>query len=337
VSAARPRISACIIARDEAAALPRCIASLGTLCDEVCVLDTGSRDETVAVAAALGAVIHTDTGCNGADGLILDFSQARNESLRLASGAWILQIDADEVLLAGHDALRETVSRDDLDVLGITLRNGRASWMGTRFFRAAAVRGYVGRVHERLDHHGRFAAARDVVIENRPDKAGKEESSPRNLRLLRLEVAENPQDSRAWYYLGNEERKAGDYGAAIAAYRRSMAGGNHPFSRFHAPYYLAISCYLDRRYAEALAAVEQAIAIDPRYAEGHCLRGDVRRALGDPAAAVLDYQQALRTGGPPADAVFAVNLAAYHEYPARRLAELNAGGLQPLEGDAAHR
>jgi glycosyltransferase involved in cell wall biosynthesis len=335
VIATRPRISACIIARDEAALLPRCIASLETLCDEVCVLDTGSRDDTVAVARALGAVVDTDIGCNAADGLILDFSRARNRSLRLASGEWILQIDADEVLLSGHDALREAAGRDDVDVLGITLRNGRASWMGTRFFRARAVRGYVGRVHERLDHSGRFAAARDVVIENRPDKTGKETSSSRNLRLLRLEVAENPQDSRAWYYLGNEERKQGNYRPAIDAYAKSIEGGNHKFSRFHAPYYMAACCFLDRRYAEALEAVDRAIAVDPRYGEGYCLRGDVQLALGDRAAAILDYRQALRIGGPPADSVFAVNIACYGEYPARRLAELGASAEQAEHSDAA--
>lgn len=335
MSATRPRISACIIARDEAALLPRCIASLGTLCDEICVLDTGSRDDTVAVARSLGAVVDGDITCNAADGLILDFSRARNQSLRLASGEWILQIDADEVLLSGHDALREIASRDDVDVLGITLRNANKSWMGTRFFRARAVHGFVGRVHERLDHRGRFAAARDVVIENLPDKRGKEPSSSRNLRLLRLEVAENPQESRAWYYLGNEEQLAGNYRAAINAYEESIRGGNHSFSRFHARYYIAMCWVRDRRYADALESVDRAIAIDPRYGEGHCLRGDVRLALGDRAAAILDYEQALRCGGPPADAVFVVNLACYGEYPARRLAELKASAEQALHSDAS--
>jgi glycosyltransferase involved in cell wall biosynthesis len=324
VTTTRPRISACIIARDEAALLARCVASIKTLCDEICVLDTGSRDDTVAVARALDARVGSDATCNGADGRIADFSHARNQSLGLARGEWILQIDADEVLLSGHDALRDAVARDEADVLGVTLRNGEAAWMGTRFFRASAARGYVGRVHERLDYQGRFAAAREVVIENRPDKAGKESSSTRNLRLLRLEVAERPTESRAWYYLGNEERRAGDHRAAIHAYEKSMEFGNHGASRFHAPYNIAVCCFLDGRYADALQAVDRALQIDPRYGEGHCLRGDAWLMLGDRAAAMLDYERALALGGPPADAVFAVTQACYGEYPARRLAELRA-------------
>lgn len=334
MNALRPLVSACIIVRDEARLLPRCIASLGTVCDEICVLDTGSRDETVAVARSLGAVVASDIGCNGADGLIVDFAYARNASLRLASGTWILQIDADELLLSGHDGLRQTALRDDVDVLGITLRHAGTSWMGTRFFRASAVRGYVGRVHERLDHSGRFAAARDVVIENRPDKTGKEPASSRNLRLLRLQVEEHPHEARGWYYLGNEERRVGNYRAAVTAYERSIAIGNHGFSRFHAPYYIAVCYFLDQRYTDALAAVERAIAIDPRYGEGHCLRGDIRLVLNEHHAAIGDYQRALHCGGPPEDAVFAVDLACYDAYPARRLAELtaNAGHNEAASG-----
>lgn len=322
MTSARPKISACIIARDEAARLARCFASIQTLCDEICVLDTGSRDDTLAVAQALGAVVAQDTSCNGADGRIADFSQARNRSLGLARGEWILQIDADEVLLSGHETLREAAARDEADVLGVTLRNGQAAWMGTRFFRARAVRGYLGRVHERLDHYGRFAAARQVVIENRPDKTGKESASSRNLRLLRLDVAERPTESRAWYYLGNEERRAGDHRAAIHAYEKSIEHANHGVSRFHAPYNIAVCCFLDGRYRDALEAVDRALAIDPRYGEAHCLRGDVWLMLGDPAAAILDYERALGLGGPPDDAVFAITQACYGEYPARRLAQL---------------
>lgn len=319
-----PRLSACIIARDEAKVLSRCIDSLQNVCDEVCVLDTGSCDDTIAVARSLGALVASDTGCNEENGLIADFAYARNASLRLARGRWIVQIDADELLLAGHDTLRRIAESEEVDVLGITLRNGEASWMGTRVFRATAVRGFVGRVHERLDYTGRFAATREVIIENRPDKTGKESASARNLRLLRREVRENPDESRAWYYLGNEARKIGDYASAITAYERSISGGRHRFSRFHAPYYVAVCYVLDRRYVDALYAVERAIAQDDRYAEGHCLRGDILRLLGKNAEAVGDYERALACGAPPADAVFPVDPTCYDRYPTQRLAEMGA-------------
>lgn len=57
--------------------------------DEICLLDTGSKDKTPEIARAAGAKVDTGEWNQ-------DFSAARNTSLELASGDWILQIDADE-------------------------------------------------------------------------------------------------------------------------------------------------------------------------------------------------------------------------------------------------
>lgn len=83
------RLSACLIARDEGSNLPRCLASLRGVVDEICLLDTGSRDRTVEIARDFGAKV----GFRAWD---QDFSAARNACLELASGDWILQVDADE-------------------------------------------------------------------------------------------------------------------------------------------------------------------------------------------------------------------------------------------------
>lgn len=85
-------LSACLIVRDEERFLDRCLASLRGHVDEICVLDTGSSDRTVEIARSHGAIL----GHRPWDD---DFSAARNASLDLASGDWILQIDADEELV----------------------------------------------------------------------------------------------------------------------------------------------------------------------------------------------------------------------------------------------
>lgn len=86
-------LSACLIVRDEERFLDRCLASLRGHVDEICVLDTGSSDRSVEIARSHGAIV----GFRPWDD---DFSAARNASLDLASGDWILQIDADEELVA---------------------------------------------------------------------------------------------------------------------------------------------------------------------------------------------------------------------------------------------
>jgi hypothetical protein len=87
VSSARATISACVIAQDEEERLPACLDSLA-FCDEVVVVDGGSRDATVALAERAGArVIHQTW---------LGFAAQRNVALDHARSDWVLEIDADE-------------------------------------------------------------------------------------------------------------------------------------------------------------------------------------------------------------------------------------------------
>jgi hypothetical protein len=80
-------ITACIIARDEAEALPECLASV-SFCHEIVVVDSGSTDSTVAIARAAGARVVEQPW--------LGFAAQRNVALDHARGQWVLEIDADE-------------------------------------------------------------------------------------------------------------------------------------------------------------------------------------------------------------------------------------------------
>ena len=84
----RPRLSAVIIALNEAGRIGRCIDSL-RFADEIIVLDGGSSDDTVALAQAHSARVEVATDWTG-------FGPQKNRALALASGDWILSLDADE-------------------------------------------------------------------------------------------------------------------------------------------------------------------------------------------------------------------------------------------------
>ncbi|NJL01053.1 MAG: tetratricopeptide repeat protein [Spirulinaceae cyanobacterium SM2_1_0] len=85
------KLSLCTIVKDEAESLPACLDSVREVVDEMIVLDTGSTDDTIAVAEQAGAIVHTYTWNN-------DFAAARNEALKHVSGDWVLVLDADERL-----------------------------------------------------------------------------------------------------------------------------------------------------------------------------------------------------------------------------------------------
>src|SRR4051794_31087896 len=97
-------VSLCLIARDEEANLPACLASAAGLAAEVVVVDTGSADRTREVAAGLGAKVVDFPWCD-------DFAAARNAGIDRASGAWIFWLDADDPLdPPNRDRLRDLLA-----------------------------------------------------------------------------------------------------------------------------------------------------------------------------------------------------------------------------------
>jgi tetratricopeptide (TPR) repeat protein len=98
-------LSFCTIVKNEAANLPRCLASVKPYVDEMVIIDTGSTDDTVSIAQQYGAKIGHFEWCN-------DFAAARNYALSMVVGDWILTLDADEELVvqskqALSDAIQE--------------------------------------------------------------------------------------------------------------------------------------------------------------------------------------------------------------------------------------
>jgi glycosyltransferase involved in cell wall biosynthesis len=84
-------LSACLIVKNEAHCLPRCLSSLQAVADELIVADTGSHDTSVEIASQYQARVVHFTWQN-------HFGLMRNQALALAQGDWILSIDADEWL-----------------------------------------------------------------------------------------------------------------------------------------------------------------------------------------------------------------------------------------------
>ena len=99
-------ISLCMIVKDEAANLPHCLESVKGCVDEILILDTGSRDDTIAIAESYGAKVNAMEWGN-------DFAAARNQSIASATGDWILVLDADESLTAAGRELLQQVQTGD--------------------------------------------------------------------------------------------------------------------------------------------------------------------------------------------------------------------------------
>lgn len=164
-------LSGVVICKNEADRIARCIGSLVPVCAEVVVLDSGSTDDTVAIALALGArVEHQDW---------LGFARQKNAAIQRASQPWVILLDADEWLGAEAQARLHTLFAggvvEHADVwqlprrthfLGHPMRGGSfAREPVERLFRAH-LRHAVRPVHEFLDTSGQRVARSDIRLEH---------------------------------------------------------------------------------------------------------------------------------------------------------------------------
>ena len=155
---ARPRLSVILITLNEAHGLERCLRSVD-FADEIVVVDSGSTDDTVALARAAGARVAVQADWPG-------FGRQKNRALDLATGDWVLSIDADEVVTPGlRDAILAAVrAPGHADAFRIRRRSCFAGkplrfgdWLGdrvVRLFRRGRARFSDDVVHERLVHDG---------------------------------------------------------------------------------------------------------------------------------------------------------------------------------------
>lgn len=150
-------LSLCMIVKDEASTLGRALDSVQDVVDEIVVVDTGSGDDTVAIAQAYGAKVHSFTWGN-------DFAAARNASLRYATGDWVLVLDADETLqpaaaqylrqLSQGQGLGNTAATDilALNLLRLEIGSPQAPYtLITRVFRNLPEIAFHRPYHETVD------------------------------------------------------------------------------------------------------------------------------------------------------------------------------------------
>ena len=152
-------VSVVVITKNEEKKIRRCLDSVRGLASEIVLVDDESTDNTPAVAREeYGAKVAVNRSG-------LNFDNQRNIGIKMASGEWILQMDADEeVIPETRDAIREalengegydafTLIRRDC-VFGVPLRNS-AQGRAIKLFRKKRGR-YVGsKVHETLQVDGK--------------------------------------------------------------------------------------------------------------------------------------------------------------------------------------
>lgn len=147
------RLSVVVITRNESANLRACLESVA-FADEKIVLDNASTDDTVAIARACGATVAEAADWPG-------FGPQKNRALQLATGDWVLSLDADERVTPALAAqIREAMAtggREAFEIPRLTRFCGQwihhCGWTPDhvlRLFRRGRARFSDDLVHERV-------------------------------------------------------------------------------------------------------------------------------------------------------------------------------------------
>lgn len=182
-------LSVCMIVKNEEPIVARCIESVREAADQIVVVDTGSSDSTAEVADKAGAEVYSFPWND-------NFSDARNESLKRATGEWILWLDADDIVAPDSIPLLCKLKKQKPDrVLAFTVRNERPENTGTEFVQARMFPNrpdifFERRIHEQMMpsaiRAGLTMESHPVVIEHHgyADPAALRAKAKRNVGLL---------------------------------------------------------------------------------------------------------------------------------------------------------
>ncbi|WP_406382169.1 glycosyltransferase [Streptomyces sp. NBC_01618] len=216
----KPSICLCMIVKNEAAVIERCLASVRGLIDTWVISDTGSTDGTQQlIRGALDGLpgeLHEEPWVN--------FGHNRTLNIKHAHGKadFLLLLDADLVI-------RQEGPLPPLTADSYMLRHeGATEYRIKRLVRGNLPWRYVGVTHEYLttDRHDDQRNLDALVIEDYADGGSRHDKFERDARLLGAEMKRDPSNTRTVFYLAQTMRDMGDIAKAAALYeRRAQMGG----------------------------------------------------------------------------------------------------------------
>jgi glycosyltransferase involved in cell wall biosynthesis/predicted O-methyltransferase YrrM len=337
----RPKVSLCLIVKNEEANLPDCLDSAAGLVDEIIVVDTGSTDCTKEIARYRGAKVFDFPWIDS-------FAQARNESLKHASGEWIFWLDADDRLDAVNrvrlktlfDALPEGNVAFVMKCLCLPDPQSNSSTLvdHVRLFRNQSELRWEFRVHEQilpaLRRAGHRVSWSDVVIRHTgyQDPELRQRKLQRDLRLLHLEDSERPNHPFTLFNLGSIAQELGRPHEAIPLLQRSLELSAPTDSITRKLYALLAQCHRHvGQPHQALQKCVQGRRLFPDDVELLFQEGVLLREMGQRSAARDRWSSLLQPRPAQHFASIDVGLVGYKTLHNLAVLELEEGNLVAAE------
>ena len=276
-------ISLCMIMKNEAKRLGRCLESVKGLVHEIIIVDTGSTDRSIDIARSYGARVINSTWCD-------DFALSRNMGLKAASMNWIFILDPDE-LVSPQDLprIRELTIHPEIVAYQMTTRNygdnpmqvdARPNPMDvleakkySSFIPSTKIRLFQN--HRNLKFHGCWHELVDydllkkklpwtgsgVPIHHYPEEISQESHKKKAafyLRIAEKKVRLNPENLQAWWELAIAENICGYKTRALVSASMTLRNKTQTASRL---FFISALCGSGGAEAKGKHLFEKAVCL----------------------------------------------------------------------------
>lgn len=288
-----------MIVRNEEQNLAHILTDVQGFADEIVVVDTGSTDNTVAIAESFGARIGNFAWTD-------DFAAARNHSIDLANSDYLLWLDADDRIdetelhklkeLKGHLDSACYLKIESITDEAAASGNGHTSFYQLRIFPRREDIRFRGRVHEELlsatGKAGITPRRIDITIRHTgyQDTASRMSKGRRNLAIQLKTLAEGRDDAEQHYMIAASYFAVKDYAASLKHIGIARQKGGGGLWRKYA-YHMACDCHQNLEQPEkALKELEESISEYPESGLMHYFLGAfcVREHLYEKAISALE-------------------------------------------------
>jgi glycosyltransferase involved in cell wall biosynthesis len=287
-----------MIVKNEAGNLGPCLRSIQPVLDEIIIVDTGSTDDTKDVARQMGAKVFDFTWRD-------DFSAARNESIRHATGDYILWLDADDRLDEAEvrkiELLKKRLPSEKnrayyLMVSSSVRKEGEIRFNQLRIFPRMEGALFEGRVHEQifyaLSKKGMKFTHTDIVVRHTGyhDPTAQREKTERNLRVIEKELESDPDNLLLRYHAGRTLAGLGRQTEAIVHMKKITEDRRVRVQE--GQFHLEASLLLGKYYVES-KSYEEAISVFKDLSRKDEKNGLILFCLGESLFLRQDYSSSI--------------------------------------------
>ena len=238
-----------LMIKNESKIIERCIGRALEHVDAVSILDTGSTDNTVEIcntfltASGKPFKVSVEPFKNFGFNRTVSFKKTQELCKELgwdANKTYAMTVDADMIIKPSPE-----FKNFELVVPGYTViqQNGTLKYHNNRFMKCSYDWKCVGATHEYWSGDPTDKIPYEIFyIDDVNDGGCKSDKIERDIRLLKEDLNEDPNNGRAYFYLAQSYKDCGKFEEAIKNYKKRIEVGGWIEEVWHAHYQIA-KCY----------------------------------------------------------------------------------------------